>query len=118
DGGPARNRFAVAMRAWRERASPGVEVWKSSQMWSGQRSVVRSIAWLGLLSLMSVLARHVRCDQYIERRVLIRHKANMARCLSDNAPRVWLDLASASPEEHQCDETRRPSHSIGVDQRS
>ena len=30
----------------RERASIGVEVWKSSQRWSVQRSVVRSIAWL------------------------------------------------------------------------
>jgi len=32
DGGPARNRFAVAMRALRERKSLGVEAWKSSQM--------------------------------------------------------------------------------------
>jgi hypothetical protein len=31
----------------RERASLGVEVWKSSQKWSAQRSAVRSIAWLG-----------------------------------------------------------------------
>ena len=30
----------------RERASLGVEVWKSSQKWSAQRSAVRSIAWL------------------------------------------------------------------------
>jgi hypothetical protein len=30
----------------RERALLGVEVWKSSQKWSAQRSVVRSIAWL------------------------------------------------------------------------
>ena len=30
------------------RASLGVEVRKSSQNWSVQRSVVRSIAWLGL----------------------------------------------------------------------
>ena len=30
----------------RERASLGVEVWKSSQKWSVQRSAVRSIAWL------------------------------------------------------------------------
>jgi hypothetical protein len=29
------------------RASLGVEVWKSSQKWSVQRSAVRSIAWLG-----------------------------------------------------------------------
>jgi hypothetical protein len=41
DGGPARNRFAVAMRAWRERAPLGVNGWKSSQKWSVQRSVVR-----------------------------------------------------------------------------
>jgi hypothetical protein len=33
----------------RNRASLGTEVWKSSQKWSVQRSVVRSIAWLGLL---------------------------------------------------------------------
>jgi hypothetical protein len=32
----------------RERGSIGVEVWKSSQMWSVRRSAVRSIAWLGL----------------------------------------------------------------------
>jgi hypothetical protein len=30
----------------RGRALLGVEVWKSSQKWSGQRSAVRSIAWL------------------------------------------------------------------------
>jgi hypothetical protein len=30
----------------RERPSRGVEVWKSSQKWSVQRSAVRSIAWL------------------------------------------------------------------------
>jgi hypothetical protein len=29
-----------------DRASLGVEVWKSSQKWSVQRSAVRSIAWL------------------------------------------------------------------------
>ncbi len=33
----------------RGRASLGVEVWKSSQKWSVQRSAVRSIAWLDLL---------------------------------------------------------------------
>ena len=32
----------------RGRASLGVLVWKSSQMWSAQRSAVRSIAWLDL----------------------------------------------------------------------
>jgi hypothetical protein len=32
----------------RERASLGVEVWKSSQNWSVQRSAIRSIAWLDL----------------------------------------------------------------------
>jgi hypothetical protein len=32
DSGPARNRFAVAMRAWRERMSLGLDVWKSSEM--------------------------------------------------------------------------------------
>jgi hypothetical protein len=52
DGGPARNRFAVAMRARRERALLGVEMWKSSQKWSVQRSGVRSIAWLGRCALM------------------------------------------------------------------
>ena len=31
----------------RDRESLGVEVWKSSQKWSVQRSAVRSIAWLG-----------------------------------------------------------------------
>src|SRR5215813_8685774 len=32
----------------RDRASLGVEVWKSSQKWTVQRSAVRSIAWLGV----------------------------------------------------------------------
>src|SRR5215212_1156856 len=31
----------------RERASLGLNVWKSSQKWGAQRSAVRSIAWLG-----------------------------------------------------------------------
>src|ERR1041385_1597873 len=31
----------------RNRAPLGVEMWKSSQNWSAQRSAVRSIAWLG-----------------------------------------------------------------------
>ena len=31
---------------WRERASLGVEVWKSSQKWRARRPAVRSIAWL------------------------------------------------------------------------
>jgi hypothetical protein len=33
----------------RMRASLGMNVWKSSQKWSAQRSAVRSIAWLDLL---------------------------------------------------------------------
>jgi hypothetical protein len=37
----------------RERASVGVEVWKSSQKWSVQRSVVRSIAWLDVLASLT-----------------------------------------------------------------
>ena len=37
----------------RGRASLGVEVWKSSQKWSAQRSAVRSIAWLGLFIALS-----------------------------------------------------------------
>ena len=36
----------------RERALLGVEVWKSSQKWTVQRSAVRSIAWLGLSRLL------------------------------------------------------------------
>src|SRR6266478_6005860 len=32
----------------RDRASLGVEMWKSSQKWSVLRSAVRSIAWLGV----------------------------------------------------------------------
>jgi hypothetical protein len=31
---------------WREGASLGIEISKSSQKWSAQRSAVRSIAWL------------------------------------------------------------------------
>jgi hypothetical protein len=38
----------------RERASLEVEVWKSSQKWSVQRSAVRSIAWLDLLGAVSI----------------------------------------------------------------
>ena len=34
----------------RDRASLGVEVWKSSQKWSVQRSAVRTIVWLGLFA--------------------------------------------------------------------
>jgi hypothetical protein len=49
DGGPARNRFAAAMRAWRSRPLLALEVWKSSQKWSTQRSGVGSIAWLDAL---------------------------------------------------------------------
>ena len=39
----------------RGRASLGVEVWKSSQKWSVQRSAVRSIAWLGLFRVAKFL---------------------------------------------------------------
>ncbi len=35
--------------AGRQRASPGVETWKSSESAAQERSGVRSIAWLGLL---------------------------------------------------------------------
>ena len=41
----------------RERASLGVEVWKSSQKWSAQRSAVRSIAWLDLVGHQSARVR-------------------------------------------------------------
>src|SRR4051812_28237798 len=39
----------------RDHARLGVEVWKSSQKWSAQRSAVRSIAWLdvGVISLLA-----------------------------------------------------------------
>jgi hypothetical protein len=40
----------------RERASLGVEVWKSSQKWSTARSNVRSIAWLDAFILIVALA--------------------------------------------------------------
>ena|SRR5947209_13436026 len=39
----------------RWRASLAVEVWKSSQEWSAQRSVVRSIAWLGLVVFIEMI---------------------------------------------------------------
>jgi hypothetical protein len=49
----------------RDRALRGVEVWKSSQKWSAQRSVVRSIAWLGLwwllLSPLDLVSDRKRC---------------------------------------------------------
>ena len=44
--GPNENKMSDGGR---DRASLGVEMWKSSQKWSVQRSAVRSIAWLGLL---------------------------------------------------------------------
>jgi len=37
----------------RDRTSLGVEGWRSSQKWSAQRSVVRSIAWLGRVFILS-----------------------------------------------------------------
>jgi len=40
----------------RERASLGVEVWKSSQKWSVQRSAVRSITWLDDFVVSHVIA--------------------------------------------------------------
>jgi hypothetical protein len=39
----------------RDRASLGVEGWKSSQEWSVQRSAVRSIAWLGLIEWLKCM---------------------------------------------------------------
>jgi hypothetical protein len=39
----------------RERASLGVNVWKSSRKWSVQRSAVRSIAWLDLLVEFTII---------------------------------------------------------------
>ena len=39
----------------RERASPGVKVWKSSQSVDAARFAVRSIAWLGLLLLTELM---------------------------------------------------------------
>jgi hypothetical protein len=44
----------------RERASLGVEVLKSSQKWSVQRSAVRSIAWLGDF-VEVILDSHIAC---------------------------------------------------------
>src|SRR5207237_6871987 len=41
----------------RERAPLGVEMWKSSQKWSVQRSAVRSIAWLDADVAITVRAR-------------------------------------------------------------
>jgi hypothetical protein len=38
----------------RDRASLGMEGWKSSQNWSVQRSDVRSIAWLGLFVMRGI----------------------------------------------------------------
>ena len=46
----------------RGRASLGVKVWKSSQMWSAQRSAVRSIAWLGHLD--NALGKKANCCGY------------------------------------------------------
>jgi hypothetical protein len=44
----------------RSRASVGVEVWKSCQKWSVQRSAVRSIAWLGLWGQRSYVLSNLR----------------------------------------------------------
>ena len=40
----------------RQRASLGVEVWKSSQMLNAERSAVRSIAWLDAFVFVVTLA--------------------------------------------------------------
>jgi hypothetical protein len=42
----------------RDRASLGVEVWKSSQKWNAQRAAVRSIAWLDARVVNSLTMIH------------------------------------------------------------
>ena len=51
--GPNENKMSDGGRG---RAPLGIEVWKSSQKWSVQRSAVRSIAWLDLFVFIAVFA--------------------------------------------------------------
>src|SRR5438034_10742897 len=52
----------------RGRASLGLKVWKSSQKWSVRRSAVRSIAWLGVTTLIGASDEKIRilpcCSRY------------------------------------------------------
>ena len=52
----------------RGRASIGVEVWKSSQKWSAERSAVRSIAWLGLFGFKLFVAYDEQDDKSGQKR--------------------------------------------------
>ena len=73
----------------RERASLGVEVWKSSQKWSVQRSAVRSIAWLGLwrgmtharLVMEHEASLHIAVNSIV---AVQRARVNTARRLGDS----------------------------------
>jgi hypothetical protein len=49
----------------RNRTSLGVNMWKSSQKWSAQRSAVRSIAWLDGWRgyIIDVLEQYSICDR-------------------------------------------------------
>jgi hypothetical protein len=51
--------------------SVGVEVWKSSQKWSAQRSDVRSIAWLGLGAMSVVGSRRTHLGSFSVEYILI-----------------------------------------------
>src|ERR1700720_4555848 len=58
DEGPNENKMSDGGR---EPVSVGVEVWKSSQKWSEQRSAVRSIAWLD--DFTRCKSRHIYCRE-------------------------------------------------------
>src|SRR5262249_61960986 len=92
----------------RGRRSLGMEVWESSQKWSARRSVVRSIAWLGVgIPVVASLcirlhvgdgitdasAGNLRC-RFDARRV-INHYGFPSRFTFDSAERRTLDLSHA-----------------------
>jgi hypothetical protein len=61
----------------RGRVSLAVKVWKSSQEWSAQRSVVRSIAWLD--RIMSLEATAQRKETFLDDAVARGASATVAR---------------------------------------
>src|SRR6266536_1060106 len=69
----------------RERASIGVELWKSSQKWSVERSAVRSIAWLDLYrAVMSCAQAKTQIEPTTTTKISpTRHSADRTRLASD-----------------------------------
>src|SRR2546423_13402376 len=65
----------------RGRASIGVEVWKSSQKWSLQRSAVRSIAWLDDGSISIGIASRELFEVFV---ILLTCLVNSHACWPEN----------------------------------